>query len=36
VLARGDRTIVLLNPAKLFSGKERLALEQAADGATGA
>lgn len=36
VLPRGDRTIVLLNPAKLFSGKERLALEQAAEGAPGA
>ena len=36
IVAREDRTIVLLNAARLFTSRERLALERAADGAAGA
>ena len=33
VVARDDRTIVVLNATRIFTGKERLALERAVEGA---
>ncbi len=36
VVSRDDRTIVLLNAGRLFTSKERLALERAAEGAANA
>ena len=36
VVARDDRTIIVLNATRLFTSKERLALEQAVEGAAGA
>lgn len=36
VVARGERTILMLNAGRLFTSRERLALEQAVEGASGA